>query len=157
MKTIQNLQAKAANKQAGFTLIELMIVVAIVAILAAVALPAYQTYTNRAKFSEVIAASGPVKTAFEVCWQTSPTASNAATTGSECLAAASAAAGTATNGQYVNTVTPSVPSTNNFRIVVQSANMSEGTTTPEYQLEATVSAGNGNVNWSKTCTPATMC
>ncbi|RKF20866.1 prepilin-type N-terminal cleavage/methylation domain-containing protein [Alginatibacterium sediminis] len=56
-------------KQGGFTLIELMIVVAIVAILAAVALPAYQTYTNRAKFSEVIAAVGPAKTAFEVCTQ----------------------------------------------------------------------------------------
>ncbi len=54
------------KKQNGFTLIELMIVVAIVAILAAVALPAYQTYTKRAKFSEVIAAVGPVKTAIEV-------------------------------------------------------------------------------------------
>lgn len=55
------------KKQSGFTLIELMIVVAIVAILAAVALPAYQTYTKRAKFAEVIAAVGPVKTAIEVC------------------------------------------------------------------------------------------
>ena len=57
------------KKQSGFTLIELMIVVAIVAILAAIALPAYQTYTKRAKFSEVIAAVGPVKTAVEVCVQ----------------------------------------------------------------------------------------
>ena len=57
------------KKQTGFTLIELMIVVAIVAILAAVALPAYRTYTQRAKFSEVIAATGPAKTAIEVCVQ----------------------------------------------------------------------------------------
>ncbi|EOD57000.1 pilin [Aeromonas molluscorum] len=57
------------RKQTGFTLIELMIVVAIVAILAAIALPAYQTYTKRAKFSEVIAATGPAKTAVEVCVQ----------------------------------------------------------------------------------------
>ena len=42
------------KKQSGFTLIELMIVVAIVAILAAVALPAYQNYTKRAKFTEVV-------------------------------------------------------------------------------------------------------
>jgi len=57
------------KKQTGFTLIELMIVVAIVAILAAVALPAYRTYTQRAKFSEVIAATGAAKTAIEVCVQ----------------------------------------------------------------------------------------
>ena len=49
------------KRQSGFTLIELMIVVAIVAILAAIALPAYQSYTKRAKFSEVIAAVGPAK------------------------------------------------------------------------------------------------
>lgn len=54
----------------GFTLIELMIVVAIVAILAAIALPAYQTYTKKAKFTEVIAATGPIKTAIDICVQT---------------------------------------------------------------------------------------
>jgi type IV pilus assembly protein PilA len=55
------------KKQSGFTLIELMIVVAIVAILAAVALPRYKGYTNRAKFTEVVASIGPAKSAAETC------------------------------------------------------------------------------------------
>ena len=48
--------------QQGFTLIELMIVVAIVGILAAIALPAYQDYTIRARVSEALATAGACKT-----------------------------------------------------------------------------------------------
>ena len=57
------------QNQKGFTLIELMIVIAIIGILAAIALPAYQTYTKKAKFSEVVAAVNPYKIAIELAIQ----------------------------------------------------------------------------------------
>ncbi|MBX2836160.1 MAG: prepilin-type N-terminal cleavage/methylation domain-containing protein [Gammaproteobacteria bacterium] len=55
--------------QKGFTLIELMIVIAIIGILAAVAVPQYAQYTRRAEFSEVKLAVTPIKSQVETCWE----------------------------------------------------------------------------------------
>jgi len=67
------------NVQKGFTLIELMIVVAIIGILAAIAIPAYQDYTIRSKVTELINAAGVCKTSVAEYYQTKGALPNDAT------------------------------------------------------------------------------
>ena len=86
--------------QKGFTLIELMIVVAIIGILAAVALPAYQDYTVRAKMSEVILAASACRTSITEVYQTGGTPPAANTWGCENTVGGSS--------KYVNTITTDV-------------------------------------------------
>jgi type IV pilus assembly protein PilA len=55
------------NIPRGFTLVELLVVIAILTVLAAIAIPAYNNYTTKAKFAEVVLATAPTKTAISAC------------------------------------------------------------------------------------------
>ncbi|MEE4278130.1 MAG: prepilin-type N-terminal cleavage/methylation domain-containing protein, partial [Halieaceae bacterium] len=94
------------RNQGGFTLIELMIVIAIIGILAAVALPAYQDYTVRAKLSEVVLAASACRTAVTEVYQSTSTAPAANGYGCESAAASSQyVASVVTNADGMITVT----------------------------------------------------
>ena len=137
--------------QKGFTLIELMIVVAIIGILAAVAIPAYSNYTKKAKFTEVVQAVSPLKLAVEMCVQSQGLAAGAVSgcaAGSNGVPAAMPAAtgyvasiamNAGGNGEVTATGTASVDS-------------------KTFIMTPTVDA-NGSVTWatSGTCKDAGLC
>jgi type IV pilus assembly protein PilA len=158
MKTLNN--KNRINKAKGFTLIELMIVVAIIGILAAVALPAYQTYSDRARFAEVVLAATPAKTALDLCVQT-----NAITAGCHTLDDGSdgttngwAASDMVTSVAITGTAPTGTPPTGGTVIItvtpVAAGNIAA---TETYTLTGTLA--NGTIDWAQGggCQAAGLC
>ncbi len=124
-----------SKMQKGFTLIELMIVVAIIGILAAIALPAYQDYTKRAKMTEVILAASACRTSITEVFQSSSSVPGAGSFGCEVASGSGskyvAKVDTLTGGTIQVTVGTGIDATNiDGKLVMLVPYQTDGATAP---------------------------
>jgi type IV pilus assembly protein PilA len=131
--------------QKGFTLIELMIVVAIIGILAAIAIPAYQDYTIRAKVTEGLNLADSAKTSVAESWQ------SGGTTGLDAAATSWNSSFVATkyvSNISVNTTTGAISVEYNGTAIPQIGTANLLTLTPSISGAALPSSVSGNIDWA---------
>ena len=141
------------NVQKGFTLIELMIVVAIIGILAAVAIPSYQNYTKKAKFTEIVQATAPIKQAIDECVQSQGLTGDGTTAVSGCGAGSN---GVPTTMPAASGYVASIALTGDTGVITATATAAiDGLT---YELTPSIDT-NGALQWAVdgTCKAAGIC
>ena len=134
------------SMQKGFTLIELMIVVAIIAILAAIAIPQYQTYVIKSQFTRVMAEAGDQKVVVEDCLNNNLTTVVLTPTAGDCIE-------TATSSDLIGSTT-GAPGVGIPAITIANTGIASITATFGNHANPVLS---GNVVWGRTASGTWTC
>jgi type IV pilus assembly protein PilA len=152
-----NVRTIARRAQAGFTLIELMIVVAIIGILAAIAIPQYQTYIAKSQVSRVVSETGSQKTAVEDCLNNGQIGTGKATDATNCGGTATGSNLLADGGNTVNGSAPATKSGAPVLVIDATKNTATLTSTFGNSASAALTGPKAAVQWTRDDTGSWTC